>query len=218
VPIASREAKAAATLVNQPSPCPQVTNQINQRRQITHRSTPASVRTPPAVSSLEAFRTPASVRLLTPCPAGVRKPLTIPVIPGIPTERSMGMPPPSSNSRRQKAPNRQTNPRPRGPGSARQRHQQGLHPCADPWRRGIVRARGHPATVRRRSSSARSDFAGLPACLGESEASLPVLRSCRQSRSPKRAAHVAHRPRSGSTGFSSRGRRPHHPHRTSIIY
>src|SRR5947208_8375492 len=40
-----------------------------------HRSTPASVRTPPAVSSLEAFRTPASVHPLAPVPG--RRPKTL---------------------------------------------------------------------------------------------------------------------------------------------
>src|SRR5690348_3682344 len=61
-PIASTAAKTSAPLVTQPSSCPEPTNQIKQRRQIPHRSTPASVRTPPAVSSLEVFRTPASVK------------------------------------------------------------------------------------------------------------------------------------------------------------
>jgi len=61
-PIASKVAKTSAPLVSQPSSCPEPTNQIKQRRQIPHRSTPTSVRTQPAVSSLEAFRTPACVR------------------------------------------------------------------------------------------------------------------------------------------------------------
>jgi len=47
-------------------PCPEPANQIKQRRQIPHRPALASVRTLPAVSSLEAFRTPASVHLLAP--------------------------------------------------------------------------------------------------------------------------------------------------------
>ena len=63
-PIPSRAAKTSARLVAQPSSCRQPTNQIRQRRQMPHRPTPASVRTPPAVSSLEAFRTPASVHSL----------------------------------------------------------------------------------------------------------------------------------------------------------
>jgi hypothetical protein len=42
-PIASRAAKTNAPLVTQPSSCPDPTNQIEQRRQIPHRSTPASV-------------------------------------------------------------------------------------------------------------------------------------------------------------------------------
>src|SRR5215469_1843961 len=46
-PIALRAAKTSAPLVTQPSCCLEPTNQINQRRQIPHRSTPASVRTPP---------------------------------------------------------------------------------------------------------------------------------------------------------------------------
>jgi hypothetical protein len=74
-PIASRAAQTSTPLVTQPSPCPQLTIQIKQRRQIRHRSTPAPVRTPSAVSSLEAFRTPASVRLLT--PASGRRPKTL---------------------------------------------------------------------------------------------------------------------------------------------
>jgi len=63
-PIPSRAAKTGAPLLAQPSSCPEPTNQIKQRRQIPHRPTPASLRTPPAVSSLEAFRTPASVHSL----------------------------------------------------------------------------------------------------------------------------------------------------------
>src|SRR6516165_5724924 len=47
VPIPSRAAKTGARLVAQPSSCPEPTNQIKQRRQIPHRPTPASVRTPP---------------------------------------------------------------------------------------------------------------------------------------------------------------------------
>src|SRR5262249_25440407 len=74
-PVAPRAAKASAPLVNQPSSCPDPTNQIKQRRQIPHRSTSASVRTPPAVSSLEAFRTPASVQPL--CPMTGRHPKTL---------------------------------------------------------------------------------------------------------------------------------------------
>src|SRR5207245_7698057 len=65
----------SAPLVTQPSSCPEPTNLIKQRRQIPHRSTPASVRTPPAVSSLEAFRTPASVHPL--CPVTGRRPKTL---------------------------------------------------------------------------------------------------------------------------------------------
>jgi hypothetical protein len=75
VPSASRAAKTSAPLVTQPSSCPQPTNQIKQRRQIPHRSAPASVRTPPAVSSLEAFRTPASVHPRTPVTG--RRPKTL---------------------------------------------------------------------------------------------------------------------------------------------
>ena len=74
-PVAPRAAKASAPLVNQPSSCPDPTNQIKQRRQIPHRSTSASVRTPPAVSCLEAFRTPASVQPL--CPMTGRHPKTL---------------------------------------------------------------------------------------------------------------------------------------------
>jgi hypothetical protein len=73
-PIASRAAKTSAPLVTQSSSCPEPTNQIKQRRQIPHRSTPASVRTSPAVSSLEAFRTPASVH--PPSPVTGRRPKT----------------------------------------------------------------------------------------------------------------------------------------------
>jgi hypothetical protein len=65
-PIASRAAKTSAPPVTRPSSCSGPANQIQQRRQVPHRSTPASVRTPPAVSSLEAFRTPAAVHPLTP--------------------------------------------------------------------------------------------------------------------------------------------------------
>src|SRR5262249_40274969 len=54
-PIASRAAKTSAPLVTQPSSCPQPTNLIKQRPQIPHRSTPASVRPPPAVSSPRGF-------------------------------------------------------------------------------------------------------------------------------------------------------------------
>src|SRR5438105_4924964 len=68
-------ANANPPLVTQPSSCPEPTNQIKQRRQIPHRSTPASVRTPPAVSSLEAFPTPASVHPL--CPVTGRRPKTL---------------------------------------------------------------------------------------------------------------------------------------------
>ena len=74
-PIASRAAKTSAPLVTQPSSCPEPTNQIKQRQQIPHRSTPASVRTPPAVSSLEAFRTPASAHPLSPVTG--RRPKTL---------------------------------------------------------------------------------------------------------------------------------------------
>src|SRR5207237_6935628 len=74
-PIASTAAKTGAQLLTQPSSCPEPTNQIKQRRQIPHRSAPASVRTPPAVSSLEAFRTPASVHPLTPVTG--RRPKTL---------------------------------------------------------------------------------------------------------------------------------------------
>ena len=63
-PIPSTAAKTSAQLVAQPSSCPEPTNQIKQRRRIPHRPTPASVPTPPAVSSFEAFRTPASVHPL----------------------------------------------------------------------------------------------------------------------------------------------------------
>src|SRR6516162_10880634 len=65
-PVPSRAAKTSARLVAQPSSCPEPANQIKQRRQIPHRPALASVRTLPAVSSLEAFRTPASVHLLAP--------------------------------------------------------------------------------------------------------------------------------------------------------
>ena len=61
-----------------PSPitsCPEPTNHIKQRRQIPHRSTPASVRTPPAVSSSRLFGRLPSVHPLT--PATGRRPKTL---------------------------------------------------------------------------------------------------------------------------------------------
>ena len=46
-PIASAVIKTGAAPLAQPSPYPEPTNQIKQRRQIPHRPTPASARTPP---------------------------------------------------------------------------------------------------------------------------------------------------------------------------
>src|SRR6516164_7157459 len=76
VPNPSRAAKTGARLVAQPSSCPEPTNQIKQRRQIPHRPTPASVRTPPRFPPSRLFgRLPPCTpsRL---CLAAVRKPLT----------------------------------------------------------------------------------------------------------------------------------------------
>src|SRR5215472_14637762 len=55
-PIAPRAAKTSAPLVTLPSSCLEPTNQINQRRQIPHGSTPASVRTPPRFPPSRLFR------------------------------------------------------------------------------------------------------------------------------------------------------------------
>src|SRR6516225_7189198 len=73
-PVPSRAAKTSARLVAQPSSCPEPANQIKQRRQIPHRPTPASVRTPPRFPPSRLFgRLPPCTpsRL---CLAGVRKP------------------------------------------------------------------------------------------------------------------------------------------------
>jgi hypothetical protein len=74
-PIAFKAAKTGALLVTQPSSL-FATNTSDQAPAANpHRSTPASVRPPPAVSSLEAFRTPASVHPLAPVPG--RRPKTL---------------------------------------------------------------------------------------------------------------------------------------------
>jgi hypothetical protein len=54
-PIASRAAQTSAPLVTQPSFSLKPTNQIKQRRQIPHRSTPTSVANSPAVSFPRGF-------------------------------------------------------------------------------------------------------------------------------------------------------------------
>ena len=64
-PIASAVIKTGAAPLAQPSPYPEPTNQIKQRRQIPQTDTSVGANSP-AVSSLEAFRTPASVQPLRP--------------------------------------------------------------------------------------------------------------------------------------------------------
>src|SRR5436853_9752 len=56
---------AAAWTLARPYIAHAAANPIEQWRQIPHRSTPASVRTPPRFPPLEAFRTPASVHART---------------------------------------------------------------------------------------------------------------------------------------------------------
>jgi hypothetical protein len=75
MPIASRAAKTGAPLVTQPSSLFGTDKSDQAPGANPHRSTPASVRTSPAVSSLEAFRTPASVHPLTPVTG--RRPKTL---------------------------------------------------------------------------------------------------------------------------------------------
>ena len=68
--------KTTVATLAQP-PFPFQSDKSNQTPALNlHRLAPPPVRTPPAVSSLEAFRTPASVHPTRLCLAGIRKPLT----------------------------------------------------------------------------------------------------------------------------------------------
>src|ERR1700757_179608 len=61
---------------------PSESSQVAQNLALNpHRPTLPPAHTPPAVSSFEAFRTPASVQPLAQLLAGIRKPLTIPDFP-----------------------------------------------------------------------------------------------------------------------------------------
>ena len=87
VPVAPTVLKTTVAAFAQPS-LPIESQKSDQTPALNlHSLTPPPVRTPPAVSSLEAFRTPASVppsRLRLP---GIRKPLTIPDLPTLAPER-----------------------------------------------------------------------------------------------------------------------------------
>ena len=75
VPILHTATKTNTAVMTQPSSLFETARSRHTPALNPHRPTPASVRTPPAVSSLEAFRTPASLHPLAPVTG--RRPKTL---------------------------------------------------------------------------------------------------------------------------------------------